>query len=194
VVSLYGMNKDFLKDLNKEQIEAVTQIDGPMIILAGAGSGKTRVLTYKVINLTAEGVDPTNILEITFTNKAASEMKERMQNFFQKNNKSTYDLPTISTFHALCAKILRIDGHFIGVPRNFVIYDTQDQKETIKEAFNLLSLSAKEYKPASVLATISSAKNELIDQNQYPSFARGNRCQGICHLSKNFKRKWSFRF
>ena len=168
------MNKDFLKDLNKEQIEAVTQIDGPMIILAGAGSGKTRVLTYKVINLTAEGVDPTNILEITFTNKAASEMKERMQNFFQKNNKSTYDLPTISTFHALCAKILRIDGHFIGVPRNFVIYDTQDQKETIKEAFNLLSLSAKEYKPASVLATISSAKNELIDQNQYPSFARGH--------------------
>ena len=174
MVSLYGMNKDFLKDLNKEQIEAVTQIDGPMIILAGAGSGKTRVLTYKVINLTAEGVDPTNILEITFTNKAASEMKERMQNFFQKNNKSTYDLPTISTFHALCAKILRIDGHFIGVPRNFVIYDTQDQKETIKEAFNLLSLSAKEYKPASVLATISSAKNELIDQNQYPSFARGH--------------------
>jgi len=173
VVSLYGMNKDFLKDLNKEQIEAVIQKDGPMIILAGAGSGKTRVLTYRVINLTAEGVDPTNILEITFTNKAASEMKERMQKFFQKNNKNFYDLPTISTFHALCAKILRIDGHFIGVPKNFVIYDTQDQKEAIKEAFNLLSLSAKEYKPASVLATISSAKNELIDQSQYPSFARG---------------------
>ncbi len=173
MVSLYGMNKDFLKDLNKEQIEAVIQKDGPMIILAGAGSGKTRVLTYRVINLTAEGVDPTNILEITFTNKAASEMKERMQKFFQKNNKNFYDLPTISTFHALCAKILRIDGHFIGVPKNFVIYDTQDQKEAIKEAFNLLSLSAKEYKPASVLATISSAKNELIDQSQYPSFARG---------------------
>jgi DNA helicase-2/ATP-dependent DNA helicase PcrA len=85
VVSLYGMNKDFLKDLNKEQLAAVKQKDGPMIILAGAGSGKTRVLTYKVINLIKEGIDPDNILMVTFTNKAASEMKERMQKFFQKD-------------------------------------------------------------------------------------------------------------
>ena len=169
MVSLYGMNKDFLKDLNKEQIEAVIQKDGPMIILAGAGSGKTRVLTYRTAYLIEKGVSDDNILLTTFTNKAASEMKERIAKLLGKQH-SVY----VSTFHALCAKILRIDGHFIGVPKNFVIYDTQDQKDAIKEAFNLLSLSAKEYKIASVLATISSAKNELIDEKNYPSFARGH--------------------
>ncbi len=163
------MNKDFLKDLNKEQIEAVIQKDGPMIILAGAGSGKTRVLTYRVINLIEDGVSDDNILLTTFTNKAAGEMKERIANLLGVQH-SVF----VSTFHALCAKILRIDGHFIGVPKNFVIYDTQDQKDAIKEAFTLLGLSAKEYKPASVLATISSAKNELIDEKNYPTYARGH--------------------
>lgn len=150
------MNNDFLNGLNKDQLAAVEQKDGPMIILAGAGSGKTRVLTYRVLNLIAQKVDPLNILMVTFTNKAATEMKERMLKFFQ--GKSSYDLPTVSTFHALCAKILRIDGEFIGIPKNFVIYDTQDQKDAIKEAFNLLNLSVKEYKPSSVLNTISQAK------------------------------------
>jgi len=159
------MNNDFLKNLNKEQIEAVLWKDGPMIILAGAGSGKTRVLTYKVVYLIKQGVDPANILMVTFTNKAANEMKERMR---LKN------LPTISTFHALCAKILRIEGKNIGIPNNFLIYDDQDQKDAIKEAFTLLGISTKEYKPSSVLATISQAKNELINEAQYPSFARGH--------------------
>jgi DNA helicase-2/ATP-dependent DNA helicase PcrA len=168
------MNNDFLKDLNKDQIDAVMQKDGPMIILAGAGSGKTRVLTYKVVNLIRQGVDPTNILMVTFTNKAANEMKERMRKFIEKKERNNYDFPTIATFHALCAKILRIDGHFIEIPKNFIIYDSQDQKDAIKEAFNLLNLSLKEYKPSSVLGTISQAKNELIDETQYPSFARGH--------------------
>ncbi len=174
MVSLYGMKEDFLKDLNKEQFEAVLQKNGPMIILAGAGSGKTRVLTYKVIYLIAEGISPFNILMVTFTNKASKEMKERMQKFFKKGDKQVSELPSISTFHALCAKILRIEGKYIGIPNNFLIYDTQDQKDAIKEAFNLLGLSLKEYKPSSVLATISQAKNELIDETQYPSFARGH--------------------
>src|SRR5689334_21897692 len=139
------MNKDFKRELNKDQIQAVEQKDGPMIILAGAGSGKTRVLTYRVLNLIAEGVDPNNILMVTFTNKAAKEMRERMEKFLTSSEKRIYDFPTISTFHALCAKILRIDGHFIGVPNNFIIYDTQDQKDAIKECFNLLGLSVKEY-------------------------------------------------
>ena len=167
------MNQDFLKDLNKEQVEAVKQKDGPMIILAGAGSGKTRVLTYKVINLIKDGEDPGNILMITFTNKAANEMKERMQKFFETGQILTA-LPTISTFHALCAKILRVDGERIGIPKNFVIYDEQDQKDAVKEAFNLLGISIKEYKPSSVLANISGAKNELINENEYPNFARGH--------------------
>jgi len=168
------MNQDFLKDLNKEQLEAVKQKNGPMIILAGAGSGKTRVLTYKVISLIEEGISPDNILMVTFTNKAANEMKERMQKFFHKEGKKVSDLPTISTFHALCAKILRIDGERIAIPRNFLIYDDQDQKDAIKEAFGLLGISLKEYKPASVLANISQAKNELINEIEYPQFARGH--------------------
>nr|MBI5455435.1 UvrD-helicase domain-containing protein [Candidatus Levybacteria bacterium] len=168
------MNQDFLKDLNKEQLQAVLQKDGPMIILAGAGSGKTRVLTYKVIYLIAESISPFNILMVTFTNKAAKEMKERMQKFFKKSGEEVFEFPSISTFHALCAKILRIDGEKIGIPKNFLIYDSQDQKDAIKEAFNLLGLSIKEYKPSSTLATISQAKNELIDETKYPSFARGH--------------------
>lgn len=168
------MNKDFLKDLNKEQLEAVIQKDGPMIILAGAGSGKTRALTYKVINLIKEGVSPDNILMVTFTNKAANEMKERMSKFFKRGDEYYSQNPTVATFHALCAKILRIEGEKIGIPKNFLIYDTQDQKDSIKEAFNLLGISLKEYKPASVLATISQAKNELINELEYPQFARGH--------------------
>jgi DNA helicase-2/ATP-dependent DNA helicase PcrA len=167
------MNKDFLKDLNKEQLAAVIQKEGPMIILAGAGSGKTRVLTYKVIYLMEEGVDPSNILMVTFTNKAATEMKERMKKFFQREKKYV-DLPSISTFHALCAKILRIDGENLGIPKNFLIYDTQDQKDAIKEAMSQLGLSIKEYKPGSVLNTISQAKNELINEDDYKGFARGH--------------------
>ncbi len=168
------MKEDFLKDLNPDQQKAVLNTDGPMIILAGAGSGKTRVLTYKVITLMQNGVLPSNILMVTFTNKAAKEMKERMQKFFQNREEEISGTPTIATFHALCAKILRIEGQYIGIPNNFLIYDSQDQKDAIKEAFNLLGVSLKEYKPSSVLATISQAKNELIDETQYPTYARGH--------------------
>ncbi len=168
------MKEDFLKDLNPDQQKAVLNTDGPMIILAGAGSGKTRVLTYKVITLIQNNVSPSNILMVTFTNKAAKEMKERMQKFFQNRKEEINATPTIATFHALCAKILRIEGQYIGIPNNFLIYDSQDQKDAIKEAFNLLGLSLKEYKPSSVLATISQAKNELIDEAQYPTYARGH--------------------
>jgi DNA helicase-2/ATP-dependent DNA helicase PcrA len=166
------MNNDFLKELNKEQLAAVMQRNGPMIILAGAGSGKTRVLAYKVIYLMEQGIDPNNILMVTFTNRASNEMKERMQKFFNQEGKA--ELPTIATFHSLCAKILRIDGEKIGIPKNFLIYDSQDQKDAIKQAFEILGISAKEYKPSSILNTISGAKNELISESEYPQFARGH--------------------
>jgi len=174
VVSLYGMNQDFLKDLNPEQKEAVKQKNGPMIILAGAGSGKTRVLTFKVIYLIEQGIEPFNILMVTFTNKAANEMKERMIKFFAKEDLTITQLPSISTFHALCAKILRIEGETIGIPKNFLIYDSQDQKDTVKEALNLLNINSKEYKPNSILTNISQAKNELINELEYPQYARGH--------------------
>jgi len=160
----YTMNSDFLKDLNQEQKKAVLQTEGPVIILAGAGSGKTRVLTYKVMYLMLEkNVDPFNILMVTFTNKAATEMKERVQKFTVSHN-SSLQIPTVATFHALCAKILRIEGKHIGLPPQFAIYDTQDQIYAIKEAMGQLNISTKEYKPSSVLASISQAKNELISE------------------------------
>ncbi|MCL4418935.1 UvrD-helicase domain-containing protein [Patescibacteria group bacterium] len=163
------MDKDFLKDLNEEQKKAVLQTNGPMIILAGAGSGKTRVLTYKVLYLiNALGVDPDSILMVTFTNKAANEMKERIK----INNPSLQ--PFVSTFHSLCVRILRIEGKHIGISQNFVIYDEGDQIDAIKEAMKLLDISTRDFKPSSILNTISGAKNELIGESEYPKYARGH--------------------
>jgi len=164
------MENQLLKDLNHEQQQAVLYTEGPIIILAGAGSGKTRVLTYKVVYLLLEKqVSPESILMITFTNKAANEMKERMQKFLGH----TTALPWISTFHAMCAKIMRIEGKHIGFDNRFIIYDSQDQLEALKEAMHRLNISTKDFKPHSVHATISQAKNELLYAHEYASFARG---------------------
>lgn len=143
-----------------------------MIVLAGAGSGKTRVLTYKVLYLIEKGIDPSNILCITFTNKAAGEMKERILKQLSTLN-SQLSTPTITTFHSLCAKILRIEGKYIGLSQKFLIYDSEDQIEAIKQAMKKLDISTKDFKPYSVHATISGAKNELIDEEEYKNFARG---------------------
>ncbi|HUD44170.1 MAG TPA: UvrD-helicase domain-containing protein [Patescibacteria group bacterium] len=161
------MTDDLLKDLNTAQQKAVLHTDGPMVILAGAGSGKTRVLTYKVLYLILKKqAAPENILMVTFTNKAAKEMNERMQKF------ATH-IPTVSTFHSLCAKILRIEGKYIGLSTNYVIYDDQDRLEAIKEAMSRLDISQKDFKPSAVLWTISQAKNELLGPQDYSTFARG---------------------
>ena len=163
------MQDDLLKDLNNEQKKAVIQTDGPMIILAGAGSGKTRVLTYKVMYLMLEKkVIPESILMITFTNKAAAEMKERMRKFLPNQ-----PLPWIATFHAMCAKILRRESHHLGFSHNFAIYDSQDQLDAVKEAMRRLDISTRDFKPHSVHATISQAKNEIITASEYGNFARG---------------------
>ena len=164
------MENDLLKDLNQQQKDAVATTDGPMIILAGAGSGKTRVLTYRVLYLMQEKyIDPTAILMVTFTNKAANEMKERMQKMTTATN-----LPTIATFHSLCAKILRKEAREVYMSPNFVIYDTADQEDAIKQAMALLRLSTKEYKPKSLLEMISGAKNEILTPGDYSIIARGN--------------------
>src|SRR3989344_3753638 len=114
-----------------------------------------------------KNIDPSNILMVTFTNKAANEMKERVKLITNKP-------PTIATFHSLCAKILRVNGKYIGLSQHFVIYDTQDQLDAIKDAMKRLELSTKEYKPSSILNTISQAKNELISDIDYPKYARGH--------------------
>lgn len=169
------MDHTLLNDLNPEQKKAVLNTDGPMIILAGAGSGKTRVLTYKVMYLILEkGITPEEILMVTFTNKAAGEMKERMQKFFSLLEEGIpTGQPFVATFHSLCARILRFDGEHLGISRSFVIYDDNDQMDVIKEAMHRLLISPKDFKPASILATISGAKNELIYEDEYSTFARG---------------------
>jgi DNA helicase II / ATP-dependent DNA helicase PcrA len=171
-----------LKDLNLDQQQAVLATDGPTIILAGAGSGKTRVLTYKVLYLMLEkGIVPESILMITFTNKAANEMKERMNKILANgkwqmaNGKSAVPAgrPWISTYHSMCAKILRIEGKHLGFSSKFAIYDSQDQLDVLKEAMQRLEISVRDFKPSSVLATISQAKNELITATEYLNYARG---------------------
>lgn len=164
------MDGSLLKHLNEAQVEAVKTTNGPILILAGAGSGKTRVLTYKAAYLILEKqVDPGNILLVTFTNKAASEMKQRINKLLSHS----ITLPFAGTFHSLCAKILRREGASIGIPPDFIIYDEQDTKETIKEAIQTLDMSAEKINPSSIATIISQAKSELISSLEYPQYARG---------------------
>lgn len=167
------MTSSLLSHLNSAQQKAVTATDGPVLILAGAGSGKTRVLTYKVAYLILEKkVPPENILMVTFTNKAAGEMKERIKTLLSYQQYSI-SLPYAGTFHALCARILRKDGKHIGISPDFLIYDDQDTKDAIKEALQALDLDVKKVHPGAVSAMISGAKNELITPNQYAQIVRG---------------------
>ena len=168
---------DILADLNQAQQAAVTQSGRPLLILAGAGSGKTRVLTYRAAYLiSAKKVPPENILLLTFTNKAAGEMKERLQKLLSKSyqlSAISYQPPYAGTFHSFCAKILRLEGKNLGYSANFVIYDDKDQEETLAEIIKKMELSPKEFKPGSVATTISEAKNELISELEYPQYVRG---------------------
>jgi DNA helicase-2/ATP-dependent DNA helicase PcrA len=164
---------NILNKMNEEQTKAILATDGPVIVLAGAGSGKTRVLVHKVLYLIQEkNIPPHAILMVTFTNKAAGEMKERITNELLSLGLRTSP-PTVGTFHSLCARILRVDGEAINISRNYVIYDTNDQIQTVKDAMNLLSIQVKDAKPRSVLSAISQNKNQLIDPVSYASFARG---------------------
>lgn len=157
--------------LNPQQQKAVQTTSGPQLILAGAGSGKTRVLTHKVTYLIKEKQVPAEqILMVTFTNKAAAEMKERIRNLLGNN---FHQMPWAGTFHSLSAKMLRRDGFHMGIPPNFVIYDEQDQKDLIKSVMLGLDISQKQYHPGAVLGTISQAKNELVTALEYKQIARG---------------------
>jgi DNA helicase-2/ATP-dependent DNA helicase PcrA len=163
------MGDTLLNDLNSDQRAAVKKTEGPVLILAGAGSGKTRVLTYRAAYLIgARHIPPYNILMLTFTNKAANEMKERIKKLLGSSS-----LPFAGTFHSLCVQILRIDGKHIGIPDDFVIYDEQDQLDAIKDIMKRLDISSRNFNPGAVLHTISEAKNELISATEYPQYARG---------------------
>lgn len=171
-----------LNTLNPEQQEAVLATDGPIIILAGAGSGKTRVLIHKVLFLMTEKTIPAdNILMVTFTNKAASEMKERIEESLN-NLGIQSDTPIVGTFHSLCARILRRYAKYVGYSSSFRIYDTEDQLEVVKQAMKQLDISIKDIKPRSALHTISDIKNQMINSETYQDIARGQFQKNISHI------------
>ena len=154
----------FLDELNTIQREAAKSTEGPVMIIAGAGSGKTRVLTYRIAHLIEKNVDTFNILALTFTNKAAKEMKERIAKIIGHSEAKNL---WMGTFHSVFAKILRIEAEKIGYPNNFTIYDTEDSKSVIKEILKQFNLDDKIYKPSLVLNRISDAKNKLISPQHY---------------------------
>ena len=155
--------KDFLNNLNNSQLESTLQMDGPMIVIAGAGSGKTRVLTYKIAYLMTEGVDPFNILALTFTNKAAKEMKERIATIVGNEAKNLW----MGTFHSVFARILRIEAHKIGYTSNFTIYDSDDSQKLVLRIIKEFNLDKDQYKYKSIFSRISSMKNSFITPNNY---------------------------
>ena len=159
---------DLLKDLNEPQREAVTTIEGPVMVIAGAGSGKTRALTYRVAYMIQEGIDPFSIMALTFTNKAAREMKERIM---QLVNASDARNVWMGTFHSIFARILRIEAEKIGFTPNFSIYDTDDSKTLITQILKDLNIDTKVYPPKQVLSRISSAKSSLYSPEDYANDA-----------------------
>jgi DNA helicase II / ATP-dependent DNA helicase PcrA len=156
--------RDYISELNEQQREAVLHKDGPIMIVAGAGSGKTKVLTTRIAHLLAQGVDAFNILALTFTNKAAKEMKERIEKILGSGeSRNLY----IGTFHSVFARILRGEAQHLGYSRDFTIYDTDDAKSVLKTVINELNLDDKLYKPSTVYNRISSAKNSLVGPEEY---------------------------
>ena len=157
-------NKSYLNDLNDAQLSAVLKTDGPSMVIAGAGSGKTRVLTYKIVHLVNNGVDPFEILALTFTNKAAREMKLRISSMIgESDSKSIW----MGTFHSVFAKILRFEAHKIGFTSDFTIYDTQDSERLISSIIKEMNLDKDVYRPKSIRNRISTLKNNFITVNGY---------------------------
>lgn len=173
------MNKELLEGLNPEQQRAVRSTEGPLLILAGAGSGKTKTLTHRIAYLIETGkATPFNILAVTFTNKAAGEMRERLEQLLgynQHRNGATNKtwMPFMGTFHGICVRILRQDGEHVGIPRSFLIYDEQDRQAAVKQVSKQLMIDDKAYPPRLLASLISSAKNEMVSPAEYAGVAGG---------------------
>lgn len=182
------MEMDYLKGLNESQYEAVVTLQGPLMVLAGAGSGKTRVLTMRIAHLITNGVDPFNILSLTFTNKAAREMKERIAKVVGESDaKSLW----MGTFHSVFARLLRSEAHYIGFPSNFTIYDTQDSLNVLKKVIKEMSLDADLYKAKKVMNRISQYKNNLITVNAYfnnPELMEGDEKANMKMMGEIYRR------
>src|SRR5687767_7135881 len=154
---------NYLESLNEPQQEAVMNTEGPCMLIAGAGSGKTRVLTFRIAQLMSKGIDPFNILSLTFTNKAAKEMRERIEKVVGHDARNLW----MGTFHSVFARILRAEAHHLGYPNNFTIYDTDDAKSLIRSIVKEQGLDDTIYKANTVYNRISAAKNRLIGAEEY---------------------------
>jgi DNA helicase-2/ATP-dependent DNA helicase PcrA len=178
--------KSVLEYLNPAQREAVQNTEGPTLVVAGAGSGKTRVLTYRIAYLMSEcGVSPHNILAVTFTNKAANQMRERIVALVGPESRKIW----AGTFHSICSRILRAHGDSIGLSRDFTIFDTGDQSAVINECVEQMGLPEKKYQPRPVLSVISSAKEKLVSPDEFPSKFQGEFERVVGRIYKQYEKK-----
>ncbi len=174
-----------LDNLNPQQREAVLATEGPVLVLAGAGTGKTRVITYRVAHLIEQGAAPSSILAVTFTNKAADQMKQRITGLLRATGRNASDL-WISTFHSFCARLLRREAPRLGLPRDFAIYDEEDQLAAVKMALDNLKVDKKEFPPRSLLSRFSHAKNHGISAEQMAMGAEQRRDPNAATVAKLF--------
>jgi len=177
-----------LEGLNEAQAEAVQTTAGPLLILAGAGSGKTKTLTHRIAHLVAnEGVWPNQILAVTFTNKAAREMRERLGRLLGEDGHRRDFMPWMGTFHSICVRLLRMDGQAIQIPRNFVIYDEDDRQSLIKQVMKQLSVGDKEMKPSQVSGAISNAKNQMLTPEEFEATAHYPFQKNVASIYKRYE-------
>lgn len=180
---------NLLEGLNEAQSEAALTTSGPLLILAGAGSGKTKTLTHRIALLVAEQkVWPSHILAVTFTNKAAKEMRERLAGLLEQPNDRNF-MPWMGTFHSICVRLLRMDGAALSIPRNFVIYDEDDRQGLVKQVMKSLSISDKDMKPSAVSAAISSAKNALQDPDEYEASAHYPFQKNVAKVYREYEKR-----
>lgn len=177
---------DILEGLNDAQKSAVLVTEGPLLILAGAGSGKTKTLTHRIAHLLQGGLWPNEILAVTFTNKAAKEMRERLAALSGQPNTRGF-MPWMGTFHGICVRLLRQDGASIGVSANFVIYDEDDRQGLIKQAMKTMGISSDQIKPKAVSAAISNAKNDLLTPAEYAESASYGFQQNVAKIYKEYE-------
>lgn len=184
------LTKQILDGLNEKQVAAVLHDKGPALVVAGPGSGKTRVLTNRIAYLViVRNISQRNILCVTFTNKAAKEVQHRVEDILEKTSTKTDRLVWGGTFHSICSRILRIDGGKIGIPNSFVIYDTDDQVSLIKHILKDFGVDTKQINPNAVLSAISDAKSELIIPGEYTSFAHGHFQKTVARIYPEYQKR-----